>query len=288
MKTAKTKMKRRAWAVLSALLATAAFVFVVGCEKPDEDVGDEGGDAPDGIVTITDSFEAGSAPGGVPGVGGDPNITGGQIPPPATLGDQTGFATDPPYPTVTNNGTTRQPYGTTVPPETVDTFTGGTSDIFAPTDPINPIDPADPTGFATAATETPPASPSATDANANGVAAAAVSLIGTPFVANGSTPQGFDNSGFIYYVLRNNGFATCPRNTSGQKNMGQSVTDVSQLTPGDLVFFSNEPGGDTAIGGIYIGNNKMIFAPYEGEVVREVDMNQAYWRSVFHHGVALR
>lgn len=53
------------------------------------------------------------------------------------------------------------------------------------------------------------------DPTADMVVTSAASLIGTDFVDGGETPeQGFDNSGFIYYVLRENGYITCPRGVS--------------------------------------------------------------------------
>lgn len=52
---------------------------------------------------------------------------------------------------------------------------------------------------------------------AEDIIALARSLIGTDFADGGETPaSGFDNSGFIYYVLRENGYITCPRGVAAQ------------------------------------------------------------------------
>lgn len=120
----------------------------------------------------------------------------------------------------------------------------------------------------------------------NTIVQTAEALIGIPFTENGSTPaEGFDNSGFIYYVLRENGFINCPRLIRDQSVMGENV-GYSDLKSGDLAFFTN--GGGTAdFGGIYIGNGKMIFCPMPEQAVREADITTAYWQDCFVTGVRL-
>lgn len=112
------------------------------------------------------------------------------------------------------------------------------------------------------------------------------SLIGTPFAENGETPSGFDNSGFIYYVLRENGYITCPRTTEAQSHMGSSV-DKDKLKPGDLVFFGNDGSNEADIGGIYIGGGKMIACLMPDTTVREVDITNDYYSENFVAGVSL-
>lgn len=118
------------------------------------------------------------------------------------------------------------------------------------------------------------------------IVALANSLIGVPFADNGDTPAGFDNSGFIYYVLRENGYITCPRNTAGQVVMGAAL-DYDDLNPGDLVFFSHQPGGDAGFGGIYAGDGKMIACLMPGTTVKEVDITTEYYRSNFVRGIGV-
>lgn len=120
----------------------------------------------------------------------------------------------------------------------------------------------------------------------NTIVQTAEALVGIPFTENGSTPaDGFDNSGFIYYVLRENGFINCPRLIRDQSVMGENI-GYSELKSGDLAFFTN--GGGTAdFGGIYIGNGIMIFSPMPGQNVREADITTAYWRDCFVTGVRL-
>ncbi len=118
------------------------------------------------------------------------------------------------------------------------------------------------------------------------IVALANSLIGVPFAENGDSPTGFDNSGFIYYVLRENGYITCPRSTVNQAVMGTAV-DYEHLNPGDLVFFSHEPGGSAGFGGIFIGDGKMIACLMPGTAVKEVDITTDYYRSNFVTGIGV-
>lgn len=115
----------------------------------------------------------------------------------------------------------------------------------------------------------------------------AESLIGIPFAMNGSSPEtGFDNPGFIYYVLRENGFINCPRHTAEQASMG-THTDYNGLKKGDLVFFSTDNSGQADFGGIYIGNGQMIYCPYPEQTVQIADISSDYWVNAFFVGVRL-
>lgn len=118
------------------------------------------------------------------------------------------------------------------------------------------------------------------------VAASASALVGVPFAENGASPSGFDNSGFIYYVLRENGYITCPRTTDAQSRMGARVSR-DDLKPGDLVFFGSEDTSEANFGGIYIGNGTMIACLSPGTSVREVDINSDYYKVRFFGGISL-
>lgn len=117
---------------------------------------------------------------------------------------------------------------------------------------------------------------------AQGIVATANSLIGVPFVENGADMDGFDNSGFIYYVLRENGYITCPRTTSEQAKMGAKL-GYSQLKIGDLAFFSDEG----MFGGIYIGGGNMIACLMPGQSVKIIDITTDYYKSNFYCGISL-
>lgn len=127
----------------------------------------------------------------------------------------------------------------------------------------------------------------ATTPETDGIITLAQSLIGIDFADGGDTPDaGFDNSGFIYYVLRENGFITCPRGVAKQAEMGTERA-YDELRPGDLVYFMNDEGTGAGFGGIYIGNGTMIACLMPGTSVKEVSITNDYYRSNFYRGVGL-
>ncbi|EPY2286396.1 SH3 domain-containing protein [Clostridium sporogenes] len=85
--------------------------------------------------------------------------------------------------------------------------------------------------------------------------------LGTPYVWGGTSPSGFDCSGFVQYVYRNAADIELPRDTYGQIGAGSRVSQ-DQLQPGDLVF------PHTGHVGIYIGGGQMIHASKPGDVVK--------------------
>ena len=98
----------------------------------------------------------------------------------------------------------------------------------------------------------------------NNVVAYASNFLGTPYLWGGTTPIGFDCSGFTQYVYKHFGISI-GRTTYDQINDGVGVSR-DQLQPGDLVFFGK--GGNPTHMGMYIGNGAMIHAPRTGDVVK--------------------
>lgn len=90
------------------------------------------------------------------------------------------------------------------------------------------------------------------------IIATAKEYLGTPYVWGGTTPKGFDCSGFIYYVFGQYGYKLHRVACDMYANDGVSV-DKNSLQPGDLVFFSSS---SEAVGhvGMYIGNGQFIHA----------------------------
>ena len=88
--------------------------------------------------------------------------------------------------------------------------------------------------------------------------------LGTPYVWGGTTPSGFDCSGFVQYVYAQAG-VSIPRVTTGQEFAGIDVTG-QELQPGDLVFWGAR--GATHHVGMYIGNGQYVHSPQTGDVVR--------------------
>lgn len=97
----------------------------------------------------------------------------------------------------------------------------------------------------------------------NNVVSFAESLIGVPYVYGGTTPSGFDCSGFVQYVYSHFG-VNLPRTTTQQENCGTQIP-VSQAQPGDLYFWGDK--GSTYHVAICIGNGQYIAAPEPGQSV---------------------
>ena len=99
--------------------------------------------------------------------------------------------------------------------------------------------------------------PNRSNSVARNVMRAAYSVIGTPYVFGGTTPYGFDCSGFTQYAFARAG-VYLPRMADSQFYSGRQIS-MSQLRPGDLIFFTTYEAGASHVG-IYVGNGNFIHA----------------------------
>lgn len=108
------------------------------------------------------------------------------------------------------------------------------------------------------------------------VVSIAKQYLGVNYRFGGSTPAGFDCSGFVTYVLNKSGKQTYRTTAAG---FYTKATKVSNPKVGDLVFFSNTFKKGISHVGIYIGDGKMINA--SGSKVNISSIHSGYWKSKF-------
>lgn len=89
-------------------------------------------------------------------------------------------------------------------------------------------------------------------------------MLGVPYAWGGTTPRGFDCSGFVQYIYRQMGYSLS-RTCSPQLSHGMVVA-VEDLQPGDLLFFYGTLSSYDVSShvGIYVGNGMMIHAGSKG------------------------
>jgi cell wall-associated NlpC family hydrolase len=102
---------------------------------------------------------------------------------------------------------------------------------------------------------------------------AAAALVGTPYHFGGADAAGFDCSGLALYVHERAGISI-PRTAAAQEKAARLVP-MSQLAPGDLVFFHMHHGIDHV--GIYAGDGRFIHAPHAGLKVSYAELRSGYY-----------
>jgi cell wall-associated NlpC family hydrolase len=106
----------------------------------------------------------------------------------------------------------------------------------------------------------------------------ALSLRGSPYRDGGSTPDGFDCSGFVQWVFSRHG-ARLPREVRDQFKIGR-VVDQPAIRAGDLVFFETVSRGASHVG-IVVDTDTFVHAPSSRGVVRVERLSGLYWSQRF-------
>lgn len=104
-----------------------------------------------------------------------------------------------------------------------------------------------------------------------------MNYVGVPYVFGGTTPSGFDCSGYVRYIFANAG-VYLPRTADAQYGVGTPVS-MGELEPGDLVFFSTYEPGPSHVG-IYLGNGDFINASSSRGVAVD-SLYSSYWGSCY-------
>lgn len=117
-----------------------------------------------------------------------------------------------------------------------------------------------------------------TSALASAIVATAKSCLGVKYKWGGESMSGFDCSGLVQYVYKQNGI-TLGRTVSKQYASGTSISK-DELQPGDLVFFQNTYTTGLSHVGIYIGDGQFIHASSDG--VMTSSLSNTYWSSHYY------
>ena len=122
------------------------------------------------------------------------------------------------------------------------------------------------------------------------IAATAKQYLGTGYVYGGASPRGFDCSGFTMYVYSQHGYSLPHSATSQwQSGLGTRVYSISELQPGDLVFFndpSRNAGKACSHAGIYTGDGQFIHSSSSrsGGVIIS-SLTSGYYNTYFVGGI---
>lgn len=127
-------------------------------------------------------------------------------------------------------------------------------------------------------TEPDPSDAPSTDSIGEQIVAFAEQFLGTPYVWAGSSPSGFDCSGFVSYVFKNFGY-TVNRTAASMYSNGVAV-DKSELQIGDAVFFASS---SESIGhvGIYIGDGEFIHSSSGCGYVTISGLDETYYTNMY-------
>ncbi|KPA95030.1 MULTISPECIES: C40 family peptidase [Pseudomonas] len=111
-----------------------------------------------------------------------------------------------------------------------------------------------------------------------------MSLIGTRYRFGGtSETSGFDCSGFIGYLFREEAGLDLPRSTREMINVKAPLVARNKLKPGDLLFFAtNGRRGRVSHAGIYLGDDQFIHSSSRRSGGVRVDsLGDSYWSKTF-------
>ena len=130
----------------------------------------------------------------------------------------------------------------------------------------------------------------ATSGKGSSIVETALSHLGTRYVYGGASAGGFDCSGFTMYIYKQFGYSL-PHSATSQwlSGMGTKIYSISELQPGDLVFFndpSRNAGKACSHAGIYTGDGQFIHSSSSrsgGVIVSS--LTSGYYNTYFVGGI---
>ncbi|MBR0082247.1 MAG: C40 family peptidase [Clostridia bacterium] len=153
-----------------------------------------------------------------------------------------------------------------------------------PTPTATPTPTLAPTAVPTLApTSAPTAAPASETDDAERFLAAALAMEGKPYLRSGTTEEGFDPGGFVYYCLKTVGVKVSHRSSKGyaEQENWTKIDDLDAIEPGDLLFFRTGDNESVNCVCIYLGDGKMIYpSSGKGEVI-VTKLHTNYWESAF-------
>lgn len=117
-----------------------------------------------------------------------------------------------------------------------------------------------------------------TNVSGKAIVDSAAKYNGVPYVFGGTTPKGFDCSGYVQFIFKKHN-AQLPRVADEQVLKGLFVTQ-KQLRPGDLVFFTTYAPGASHVG-IYAGSGRFWHTSSSKGVMLS-SLQDVYWKPRYY------
>ena len=112
----------------------------------------------------------------------------------------------------------------------------------------------------------------------------AKSKIGIPYKRAGQDLKGFDCSGFVYYIFKENNI-TIPRTSKMQSKAGETLS-LSEIKKGDILSFDTTDKGHINHSGIYLGDGTFIHSSSgKAKGVTISKLNSGFYKDKFKWGV---
>ena len=112
--------------------------------------------------------------------------------------------------------------------------------------------------------------------------------MGVPYKWWGSSPSAFDCSGLVQWTLKKTHGIVIPRTTDEQyAKWKNTLNNIKEAKPGDLVYFKTFGNKKVSHVGIYIGDLKFIHSPKSFDVV-QISEVKGYWLKNFQAFLSIK